>query len=166
MLQLLPSSISQQIPHGRNLVVSSQADGLREETGEFFKSLMARNESPTSSLARNPWFSETIEVSEELLILVIMIHDHQKVSQRMEAAEMLIICVMDLVEWMILTIFVELKSNRNWHIKKSPLFWVVLLGLQIHVIFFDNSLRWMPKNRLKRQTFQLSLRIFFPFKRW
>ena len=35
--------------------------------------------------------------------------------------------------------FVELKSNRNF--KKSPLFWVVSLGLQIHVKIFDNSLR-------------------------
>ena len=94
MLQLLPSSISQQIPHGRNLdfdskhVVSSEADGLREETGEFFKSLMARNESPTSSLARNPWFSETVEVSEELSFWWSWFMITKSESKGMEAAEM------------------------------------------------------------------------------
>ena len=90
----------------------------------------------------------------------------QKVSQRgWRQQKCVIICVMDLVEWMILTILVELKSNRNWHITKSPLFLGCFVGTPNSCQNLRQFFEVNAQKSVERQTFQLSLRIFFSIQK-
>lgn len=159
MLQLLPSSISHQIPHGRNLdfglISGSWPPGrnwrvFQKPYGEKWIAYLIFGKEPR--IFGNHWGFRRA-------------HDSwsQKVSQRMEAAEM---CDhfcdgsrgMDDFNYFC---WVEVQ----WKFQKIASFLGCFVGTPNSCQNFDNSLRWKPKNRLESQTFQLSLRIFFPIQK-
>ena len=162
MLQLLPSSVSHQIPMTETLILIAKCCLIwgwwppgrnwrvfQKPYGEKWIAYLIFGKEPL--IFGNRWGFR------RALILVIMIHDHKKWVKGWRQQKCVIISVMDLVEWMI---FVELKSNRNWHITKSHLFLGSFVGTPNSCQNFDNSLRWTKKS-VESQTFQLSLRIFF-----